>query len=92
MLEKNANVLLLNGKNISDLTSVTSLSITEQIAELDLSQNKLKKLDFKTENQFNKLKVLVASSNLVNSINLNFKRLEVLDLSENKLQKFPDIS
>ena len=92
MLEKNANVLLLNGKNISDLTSVTSLSITGQIAELDLSQNKLKKLDFKTENQFNKLKVLVASSNLVNSINLNFKRLEVLDLSENKLQKFPDIS
>jgi Leucine-rich repeat (LRR) protein len=92
MLEKNANVLLLNGKNISDLTSVTSLSITGQIAELDLSQNKLKKLDFKTENQFNKLKVLVASSNLVNSINLNFKRLEVLDLSENKLKKFPDIS
>ena len=95
LLEKNPHELKLKGQKdqkLSDTYSILALNKTSQLVEFDLSHNALTKLDFDSEYQFNKLKVLDASHNMIESVIFDLKRLEVLNLSHNKLREIPSMN
>jgi len=92
LLEKNPHELKLKGQKLSDTYSILALNKTSQLVEFGLSHNALTKLEFDSEYQFNKLKVLDASHNLIDSVIFDLKRLEVLNLSHNKLRDIPSMN
>ena len=61
--------------------------VWDNLQEIDLHKNFLSSIDIL--NQFRNLKLIKASDNYIQEINLNLQRLEDLDLHNNYITKFP---